>query len=154
MSVQRLCILMLFPCLSAGIGGKKRDAVVTTSKFTVTSSNGKINKNSSYAFSISASTANSEKLPIVGSICSVPVETAVSMEVGANFRTQSMEVSTFEKGSVLKIVQSPTTQFNNSMAPDLHLSGNAETHAVECENQANVADKDESHSGSIQLDPG
>ena len=51
-------------------------------------------------------------------------------------------------------MQSPKTQFNNSMAPDLHLSENVETHAVECKNQANFAYEDEGHSGSIQSDPG
>ena len=62
MSVQRLCILMLF---SAGTSGKERNAVVTTSDFTVASSNGEVDRNSSCAPSTSASTACSEELPVV-----------------------------------------------------------------------------------------
>ena len=90
----------VFSAFSAGTGGKESDAVVTTSDFTVTSSNGTVDRNSSCALSTSASTACSEKLPIVQSICSVNVEAAVSMEMGANFSTQSMEVITFEMGRV------------------------------------------------------
>ena len=117
----------------AGTGEKESDAAVTTSDFTVTS-NSKVDRNSSCAPSTSASTVCFEELPVVQRICSAPVETVVSMEVGANFSTQPTEESTSVEGreDVVKVVQSPKARFDNSKAPDFHLSENFDTHAVEC----------------------
>ena len=106
----------------AGTGGKENDAVVTTSDFTVTSSSGKVDRNSSCALSTSASTACSEELPVVQSISSAPVETAVSMEVGANFSTHPTDVRILRE-DVVKVLQSPKTRFNNSKAPDSTCQG-------------------------------
>ena len=134
---------------SAGTGGKESDGVVTTSDFTVSSDN-KVDRNSSCTLSTSASTACSVELPVVQSNCSAPVETAVSMKVGANFSTQPMKGVPLQKGGGCQgraVAQDPI-----SKTPDSHLSGNVDTHAVECGDQASVAG--EGQSGSIQSNPG
>ena len=136
---------------SAGTGGKVSDGVVTTSDFTVTSDN-KVDRNSSCTLSTSASTACSDELPVVQSICSAPVETAVSMEVGANQHSAYKRECLCRKEEVVKAVQSLKTRSNNSKTPDSHLSENVDTHAVECEDQAAVAG--EGQSGGIQSNPG
>ena len=41
-------------------------------------------------------------------------------------------------------MQSLKTRFDNSKAPDSHLSGNVDTHAVECKDEAKVAGEGES----------
>ena len=70
---------------------------------------GEVDKDSSYAPSDSASTACSEELPKVQSICFDRVRTAVSREVGANSSTQPTEMSTSVKGreDAAKAKQSP-----------------------------------------------
>ena len=92
----------------------ERDAVASTSDFAASSGKGVVDRNSSCVSSISVSPACSEELPVVQIIRSVPVETAVSMEV-----------STFVEGRVdaVMVEQSPKTRFHNSKAPDFHLSG-------------------------------
>ena len=107
---------------SAGTGGKESDAVAAPSDFTVTSSNGEVDRNGSCAPSTSASTVRSEELLVLHSICSASVETAVSMEVGANFSTHPTDVRILRE-DVVKVLQSPKTRFNNSKAPDSTCQG-------------------------------
>ena len=75
------------------------------------------------------------------------------MEVGANFSTQPTEESTSVEGreDVFKVVQLPKTRFDNSEAPDSHLSGNVDPHTVECKDEVKVAGESESQSGGIQI---
>ena len=76
--------------------------------------------------------------------------------MGANFSTQPTKESTSVEGreDVVKVVQSLKTRFDNSKAPDSHLSENVDTHAVECKNEAKVAGEGESQSGGIHSNPG
>ena len=124
-------------------GGKKRNVVAPTSKFTSTSGKGKSDKGSSRVPSIS--TDASKELPVVKSVCGFnPGKSSLFVELCDC--TQPAEVLTFveELENAGKVWQS-LTESDNFEALNAHLFENVNNHPGECE--VEVLGKGERQSG-------